>query len=131
MFPYKTIVIDKTITSSNILTSVQDLTSQCYGDFFIKNIVLKTDSVGLAGGTNLVVSTTNSTGLVNVLVEAVSNLGANKTVDISSASVTKQPTVLENGSKIQLSSTVGACTGAGTVTIYIFLEALALNSYIQ
>lgn len=131
MFPNKEFIIKKTITSSSISNTALDLTAQSYGEFQIRNVILKTDSTGLATGTNLVVSTTNAKGLANVLVEAISNLGANKTVDISSASVTKQPTVLSSGAKVQLSCTGSACTGAGTVDVYLVLEAVDTNSYIQ
>lgn len=132
MFPNKEFIIKKTITSSTIShTTASDLTTQAYGDFQVVDVIIKTDSTGLAGGTNLVIASTNAKGLANILVEAVSNLGANKTVNIDTASVTKQKTVLENGAKIQISSTVADCSGAGTIDVYLVLEAIGSSSYIQ
>lgn len=124
------IILKKTITSSAITVAAQDLTSVSYGEFYVKNIILKTDATGLANATNFVIKSSNANGLVNILVEAVSNLGANKTVDMSSASVTKQPTVLESGKKLQFASTAAAGTGAGTVDVYMILEKITPNSNI-
>lgn len=132
MFPKKTFIKKVAITSSAIKTATSiDLTSVASGEFLIRDIILKTDSTGLAGGTNLQIKTTNSAGLVNVLVEAVSNLGANKTVNMDTASVTKQKTVLESGSKIQLNCTAADCTGAGIIYVYIVLAGVDYNSKIN
>lgn len=126
----KQVILKKTIVSSTIKTTVQDLTSVAYGDFYVKNVIVKSDSTGLAGGTNFTIKSDNANGLANILVEAVANLGANKTVDMSSASVTKQPTVLESGKKLQFLNTAAVGTGAGTVDIYMVLEKVTPNSNI-
>jgi len=49
-------------------------------------------------------------------------------LEITTASVTKQPTVLESGKKLQIQSTVAPCTGAGVVTVYIMCERLSAGS---
>lgn len=126
----KQVILKKTIVSSTIKTTVQDLTSVAYGDFYVKNIIVKSDSTGLAGGTNFTIKSDNAKGLANILVEAVANLGANKTVDMSSASVTKQPTVLESGKKLQFLNTAAVGTGAGTVDVYMILEKVTPNANI-
>lgn len=124
-------IIKKTLTSSSIPTAGVDITDNAFGEFLITNVVLKTDSTGLAGGTNLQVTINNAKGLATCLEETVDNLGANKCVDMSSASVSKQPTVLENGKKITIKSTVGACTGSGTIDIYVIMEKLDQGSSIN
>lgn len=124
------IVLKKTVTSSDLDTSGDALTTTAYGEFLVKNIILKTDSTGLAGGTNLVIFTDNANGLANILVETVANLGANKTIDITTASVTKQPTVLEQGKKLKIKTTSAVGTGAGTMDVYMELEKLSANASI-
>ena len=116
------VILKKTVVSSTITTGGVDLTDNAFGELLITNVIVKSDATGLAGGTNFQVTTNNANGLTNILVETVANLGANKTVDMSSASISKQPTILENGKKITLKSTVGACTGAGTIDIYLVME---------
>jgi hypothetical protein len=125
--------VKKTVTSSTITTaSAVDITGvSSGGELAILNIVCKTDSTGLAGGTNFQVKSNNTKGLANILAEAVANLGANKTVDLSSASVTKQPTVLESGAKLQVQNTVGDGTGAGTIDIYIHFQRLTAGATIS
>lgn len=112
--------IYKQLTSSGITTSAADLTGvSSGGKLYIKQIILKTDGTGLAAGTNFVLSSNNANGLANILSTAVSGLGANKTVTLLDASVTKVPTILESGKKIQHSCTGSACTGSGKIDVYI------------
>lgn len=121
--------VTKAMTSSNILSaSATDLTLVSTGDLAIREIILQTDATGLAGGTNVNILSNNATGQPIILAEAVANLGANKTVDITTASVTKQPAVLESGKKLQIQSTAAPCTGAGVVTVYIMCERLSAGS---
>jgi hypothetical protein len=124
------LIVKKTITSSTITTSAQDLTSTALGEFLIDNVILKTDSTGLAGATNFRILSNNSKGLVAICEEAVANLGANKTVDIFTASVVKQRTVLESGKKLQFLGTASAGTGAGTIDVYVELVRRSPGGYI-
>lgn len=124
------IILKKTITSSTITTSAQDLSLASSGEFYVENVILKTDATGLAGATNFRVLSNNSKGLVAILEEAVSALGANKTIDITTASVVKQRTVLESGKKLQFLGTASAGTGAGTVDVYVVLRKASTSSVI-
>lgn len=105
--------------SSDVVVAATALCTAYGSDIEIINMILKTDATGFAGGTNVQVLTNDALGLANILVEAVSNLGGNKTVDLNSASVTKQRTVIEQNKQIQINSTVAPCTGAGVWNLYI------------
>jgi hypothetical protein len=83
------------------------------GDIEILNAIFKTDSTGLAGGTNLEINTDNVRGRPEILSETVANLGANKTVDLFSASLVKQRTVIEEGKSIKIGCSGSNCTGTG------------------
>lgn len=124
--------IKKTITSSAITTAAQDLTSVCTGELFVEEIIVKTDTTGLAGATNFEILSNNAKGVVNIFVETVANLGASITKVMSAGAiqaetttsdahptVTALPTVLEAGKKLQFDGTVGAGTGAGTIDVYV------------
>jgi len=124
--------IKKTMVSSAILSaSAVDLTGvSSGGELAVKSVILKTDGTGLATGTNVQIKSNNTSGLANILVETVANLGANKTIYLGNASVTGIPTVLESGKKFQIQSTVAACTGSGTVDVYFQLERLSSGATI-
>lgn len=128
------VYIHKTITSSAVTTSAQALTQTATGKFWIKEIIVKTDATGLAGGTNFEILSNNAKGVVNIFVETVANLGANITKVMSGGgisadtttsdarpSVTALPTVLEAGKAIQYKMTASAGTGAGTIDIFVCL----------
>lgn len=124
-----------TVTSSTITTTAQNLTVAATGRLFVKQIVVKTDGTGLAGGTNFQILSNNAKGVANIFVETVANLGANITkvlspgvtgADVTTSAptptVTALPTILETGKRIQYKNTVGAGTGAGTIDIAILFE---------
>lgn len=130
--------IKKTITSSAILTTAQDLTSVASGELLIQQIVVKTGATGLAGGTNFTILSDNANGLVNIFVETVANLGANITKVLSGVptaadtltsdgtpSVTALTTVLEAGKKLQYLNTAAVGTGAGTIDVYVTFRRLS------
>lgn len=117
--------VKKTLTSSAITQAGVDITGvSTTGELAIEDVIVKTDATGLAAGTNFTISSNNVKGLANVFAETVANLGANKTIDLTGASVTKIRTVLETGKKLTAKSTVADCTGAGTIDIYIKLQRL-------
>lgn len=133
--------VKKTITSSAITTSAQDLTSVATGQLAILQVIEKTDGTGLAGGTNFEILSNNAKGVVNILVETVANLGANITKVLSGvpaagdtttsdagATVTAVPTVLEAGKKLQYKNTAGAGTGAGTIDVFVQFERIDENA---
>ena len=117
--PGSTIVLKYKLLSSDVVQAGLQLTNATTNDMYIQNVILKTDSTGLATGTNCVVYSNNTYGLANIISTAVSGLNGNKTIDISTASVTKQPTVLEAGKYISIGSTTADCTGAGVLYVYI------------
>jgi len=122
----QTFWIKKTLVSSAILTTGVDVTGvSSVGELVVENIIVKTDATGLATGTNLEIASDNTNGLANIFVTVISGLGANKTVDLNAASVTKIQTVLEVGKKLTAVSTGLDSTGAGTVDIYIQFRRLA------
>lgn len=118
------IVKKVTVTSSSIPQSGgTDLTiaTATGGDMALDNIQLATDSTGLAGGTNFQLVSNNTKGLTTspFMAETVANLGANKSIDMNDASVAKKRIKIESTKAIKANSTVGACTGAGTIDINI------------
>lgn len=131
-----------TVTSSSIKTATAtDISATATGDLAITQIIVKTDATGLAGGTNFQIKSNNAKGVVNVLVETVANLGANKQVVLSAGnadadtttsdatpSVTSLIGVLEAGKKLQVQNSAADGTGAGTVDIYIKFERIAENA---
>ena len=115
-----TFVVKKTLTSSAILQTGVDVTGASSGGALeLLNVILQTGGVGLAAGTNFQLVSNNANGALLFMAEAVVNLGTTKTVDLTTASLTKQKIVLESGKKITAKSTVADCTGAGTVDVYL------------
>lgn len=130
--PGSTFVVKKTITSSAITTSAQALTSVASGELEIVQVIVKTDSTGLAGGTNFEILSDNAKGVANILVETVANLGANVTKTLmgnsaagdtttsdATPTVTALATVLEAGKKLQFKNTGSVGTGAGKIDVYV------------
>ena len=123
-----------TITSSNILTTAQNLSpAAAGGELAITQVILQTDATGLAGGTNFQLQTSNAKGVAVFVAETVAHLGANATYSMFpyqggtnkyQFSVTGVPTVLTRGQTIQFLNTGGVGTGAGTVDVYVRFERL-------
>ena len=126
----KPFTVKKTVISSNVKTATPtDLTAvSTGGDLLIEDIVVMSDGTGLAGGTNFQIFSNNAKGLANILVETVANLGVNKTVNLDTASVTKQRTVLLSGNKLRFQNTVADGTGAGTIDVYIKCRRLTAGA---
>lgn len=133
-----------TVTSSHVVTATKlAITSAATGDLAISNVIMKTDATGLAGGTNFVLGSTNSKGVVNIAVETTANLGANATRsfgnqahgDVTTSSgtytVTQLITVLEAGQNLWVQSTGSNCTGAGTIDIYVQFERISESNDIS
>ena len=133
-----------TVTSSSILTTATNISAAATGDLAITQVVVKTDSTGLAGGTNFVLASTNAKGVANILVETVANLGANTqkvlapgtadtdtTTSDATPSVTSLIGILSAGKKLTVTSTSAVCTGVGTIDIYIRFERVDENADIN
>lgn len=118
-------VLKFVITSSTILTTARNISDIVVGDdLVVTSARVQTDGTGLAGGTNFRLRTNQSVGLSTILEETVANLGANKFVDTSTASVAKHLIVIPAGSNIQVQSTGANCTGSGKIYVYLTLDRL-------
>lgn len=129
--------VKKTVTSSDILAaSAVDITSVASGgELAIEDIVIKTDSTGLATGTTFRIISDNTKGTTAIFLTKISKMGANKMLnfksefnDANNASETtgiNSPTVLELGKKLSVRNTDAASTGAGTIDIYIKFRKLS------
>lgn len=123
-FPLKEFVLKYTLTSSDITQVSQALTVPANaGEIIVNDVIVMSDVVGLAGGTNFQVHMTQDFGQNNVFVEAVANLGGAKTtVNFDTASITGQRTVLADGEGLFYRSTAADCTGAGQIEIYVICQ---------
>jgi len=122
--------IKKTLTSNEITIGGVDITNTSQGgELVIEDIILQTDSTGLAGGTNFLITSDNSKGAPTILSHAVSSLGANVTLNLSAATV-KSPCVLEIGRKLMAKMTVSNGTGSGTIDVRIKFRRLAAGATI-
>ena len=123
--------VKKTLTSSAILQAGVDVTGvSSGGELAIEDVIVKTDGTGLAAMTNFELETNNVNGLADFFVTVASGLGANKTIDLSGASVTKIKTVLESGKKVIAKASAADGTGAGTIDVYIKFRRLAQGATI-
>ncbi len=122
--------LNKTVTASTITQAGVDLTGvSTTGAIAIEDVILKTNGTGLAAATNFQIVSNNATGLLLIMAEAVSNLGASKTVQGKLASVTPLvETVLESGKKLTLKATVADATGAGTINITVRCRRMATGA---
>lgn len=126
------LVVQKTLVSSAIVQAGVDITGvSSGGDLIIEDIAFNTDGTGLAAGTNFTVESDNANGVAVFFAETVANLGANKTENIASGSVTAiAGVVLETGKKLIAKATVADCTGVGTITLTMKLRRVAAGATI-
>lgn len=128
--------VKKTVTSSAVLTTSVDITTPAAGgELFIEDVVIKSDTTGLATGTTFRVVSDNSKGTTTIFLTRVSKLGVSKHVSFDSelndpinasqSLSVNTPTVLEIGKKLSVSNTDTAATGAGTIDIYIKFRKLS------
>lgn len=122
----------KTLVSSDITTSAQDLSSVASGDLLIEDIIVKTDSVGLAGMTNFRILSDNDDGEAAILEQAQSGLGGNITFSLKNpnaqAGTVNEPTVLEAGKKLQFLGTSSPGSGAGTIEVIVKFRRIDQNA---
>lgn len=91
----------------------------------IEEVVVRTDATGLAGGFFFQLKADG----VLFYSTAVSGLGASSVKDFKNASVSASKITVPPGAKfITVSSTVGACTGAGVATVTIVARKLDSNA---
>lgn len=117
--------VKKTVTSSACLyTAATALTGAADGQLALLDVIVKTDSTGLATGTNFQLLTDNAKGLAVFFSTAISGLGASKTIDFANASVTKIKTVIEDGKVVKQQNTVADSTGSGTADVWMLFERI-------
>lgn len=105
------------LVSSAILQTGVVISGAASGRLMAEAVTVQTGATGLATGTNFQLTVNNVAGLPAPWVEAVANLGANKTV--TAGSVASTQFVVENGKVLTAKSTAADCTGAGTIDVYI------------
>lgn len=121
----KSAVVSSTITTAGVDLSVVSIG----GELSIEDVIVKTDaSTGLAGGTNFQLQTTNANGLAVFFAQAVAGLSGAKTICMANATTANARTVMESGKKLQASSTVANCSGAGTIDIYVKFRRLTAGA---
>ena len=127
---YKQGIVCSTITQAGL-----DLTiASIGGPILIKGGVVQTDGTGLAGMTNFTMVVNNSDGLLTFFSQAITGLGANKTLGFGSLVGTTAPatagfpTVLESGKKVTLKATVADGTGAGVIDVYLLCQRLTAGA---
>ena len=134
------------IISRGITTGIYRFTSPAAGYSALEDVIIRSNSVGLAGGSSIkIVVTGNSIGTDVVLTEGVPFLGAYRTTDLASAQARMQTldagkstnrseqaaaTIVEPGAQIGVRATETACTGTGEVEISIKFRRLSENSKI-
>jgi len=125
-----TFIVEKTLTSSDVVTGGVDLTAVASGgDIYIDDIIIETNATGLATGTNFTLEKNGGSGVLTFFSETVGNLGGNATEVLSTGSVVpSNGTVLESGQKIIAKCTVGSCDGVGTITLYIKARRVAAGA---
>lgn len=122
---FRRFVIEKKLTSSDITTSDVNIAQFDWNGAIIEDIIIRTDSTGLAWGTNFQLKA----DWILFFVTATSWLGASAIMDMNWASVTGIQAILETGSKnITVSNTVAVWTGAWVATIEIVFRKLDSNT---
>lgn len=117
--------VKKTLTSSACLASAATaITGTATGQLALLDVITKTDSTGLATGTNFQLLSDNAKGLPVFFSTAISGLGASKSIDLTNASVTKIKTVIESGKTVKQQNTVADSTGSGTIDVWMLFERI-------
>jgi hypothetical protein len=113
-------IAEATGLSSDVTTTATNLFTVTGGDVSIENILLSTDSTGFAGATAIAFLTDDPVGLETFFEDAVSNLGANASVDFFTAgTVVTQRRIIHQGYHLQIKATGANATGSGVWGAYI------------
>lgn len=118
------------VTSSTITTSFVNKILVIGADIFVEDVIVETDATGLAGATLFQVKKSDTTGNPIIFSESVSNLGANKTYDLSSATI-KNRSLVAAGTYIGVLGTASAGTGTGVARITIKYRRTDENAKLQ
>jgi hypothetical protein len=118
------------VVSNTLTTSLANKLLVVGDGVVVEDVIAETDATGLAGATLFQVRKTDTVGNPIIFSEAVANLGANKTFDLSSATI-KNRSTCTNGTYIGVLGTSGAGTGAGVVRVTVKYRRLNQNSQLQ
>lgn len=118
------------VTSSTLTTSFVNKLLVVGDGIMIEDVIVETDATGLAGATLFQVKKDDATGNSIIFSESVSNLGANKTYDLSTATI-KNRSVVVGGKYIGVLGTASAGTGAGVARVTIKFRRLNTNTVVQ
>jgi len=123
-----TITID--VTSSTITTSFVNKLLVIGTGVVVEDVIVETDATGLAGATLFQVHKSDTTGNPIIFSQAVANLGANATYDLSTATI-KNRSVVVGGKYIGVLGTASAGTGAGVARVTVKFRRMDATSTIQ
>tara|TARA_R110000868_G_scaffold178700_1_gene418508 strand:+ start:3007 stop:3423 length:417 start_codon:yes stop_codon:yes gene_type:complete len=116
---------------ANTLTTSFVNKAQVVGDsIMIEDVIVETDTTGLAGATLFQVKKSDTIGNPIVFSQAVANLGASATYDLSTATI-KNRSVCAAGTYIGILGTASAGTGTGVARVTIRYRRLYENSSLQ
>lgn len=125
------VIITSNVTSSQIPNNTQTggaITGAASGDLLLEEITISTDSTGLAGPTNLELSTDGAYGVTGaggpILLDAISSIGANATVSSKDATAQTLPILLESGDKVYIHGDDGAGTGGGIAKVTMIFRRI-------
>lgn len=117
------------VTSSQIPNNTQTagaITAAGSGQLLLTDILINTDSTGLAGPTNLEFSVDNTDGVTGaaapIALEAISALGGNKTESKKDYTSHTLPMLIEDGSKVYIHGSDGAGTGGGVARVTLVFQ---------
>jgi len=118
------------VTSSDITTSLTNKLLVIGTGVVVEDVIVETDATGLAGATLFQVKKTDTTGAAIIFSQAVANLGANATYDLSTATI-KNRSVVVGGKYIGVLGTASAGTGAGVARVTVKFRRMDATSTIQ
>lgn len=100
------------------MAPAKELVDSIDGTVYVEEIILDTGLVGLAAGTDIIIKTTSLYGPTVIMQEAVANLGANKRIKATEASVIAMvPFTMDEGDTLTIESTNYNCTGNGILRL--------------
>jgi len=118
------------VTSSDITTSLTNKLLVIGTGVVVEDVIVETDATGLAGATLFQVKKDDAIGNSIIFSQAVANLGANATYDLSTATI-KNRSVVVGGKYIGVLGTASAGTGAGVARVTVKFRRMDATSTIQ
>jgi len=121
-YDFWTFIVEKKITSSDILTaSATNIAQFVWNWVILEDVIIRTDGTGLAWGTNFQLL---ADGIV-FFAETVANLWADTIMDADTASVTGIKALLETWTKyVSVQNTAADWTWAWVATVQLICRKL-------